>query len=194
MILPFKEYFDKQKTKPTYFREKILASVGMIDWVLNGHRYITDLNAYNNEQRWLGNESNLTPGYTPKLHTFREGNRWKAGDIMHMAYGIRTNNYQQFNKWISELQKVKSVQKIEIKWSAAFNGTNILKRVTVYIDDKQYDRLEEAALYSPDRLNMLARNDGFDVNNGPNTEYMSFFRWFNKDFSGQIIHWTDLRY
>jgi hypothetical protein len=36
-------------------------------------------------------------------------------------------------------------------------------------------------------LKILSVNDGFD-------SVDDFFEWFNEDFAGKIIHWTDLKY
>lgn len=153
MILGFKEFFDKEKTKPTYFREKICVGAG-----------------------YTSNKYDRGPGLVyfvdhPKIHTIREGSRWKAGDLMHMAYGVRTKDYRQFNKDIPELQVVKSVQRIEIKpvWEFAM----------VYIDG--------IYISEDNQLDRLVINDGF-------ASQHEFFSWFNKDFSGQIIHFTNFKY
>lgn len=195
MVLGFREHFDKAKTKPTYFREKILAGVGMIRWEHKGQWYITDLNKFNSEQKFLGNESNLTPDHKPKIHTIREGHRWKAGDRMHMAYEHRTKNYRQFNKHIPELEFVKGVQSIRIK----YYGLTKKNSVHISIDGQilYWGEIHEdgvaplgndsmKALYAKNIVK-LAINDGFDSSN-------SFFTWFNRDFSGQIIHFTNLKY
>lgn len=50
--------------------------------------------------------------------------------------------------------------------------------VRVWIDDRELDSAE---------IDLLARNDGLLVKE-------EFFAWFNKDFVGKIIHWTDFRY
>jgi len=124
--------------EPTYFREKILAGVG--------YGPIVSL---------------------PKIHTIRAGNRWRAGDKIHMAYGVRTKNYEQFNKGIPELAFVKSVQKIEMWWD---------RSLYILIDGKYFEDMET-----------LSINDGFN-------DVMDFQKWFNKKFTGQIIHWTNFRY
>ena len=50
--------------------------------------------------------------------------------------------------------------------------------VNVYIDNR--------TIAYP-KLYKLAINDGFD-------SIEKFFEWFNKDFTGKIIHWTNLKY
>jgi hypothetical protein len=36
-------------------------------------------------------------------------------------------------------------------------------------------------------VEVLARNDGFAT-------VKDFFEWFSEDYTGKIIHWTELRY
>lgn len=38
-----------------------------------------------------------------------------------------------------------------------------------------------------DEMKAIAKNDGFD-------SLADFLTWFNKDFTGRIIHWTDKKY
>lgn len=125
-------------------------------------------------------------GIEPKLHSIREDihNRWKPGMLIHHAYGVRTKNYECFDEC-----PCVSTQKIVIKeysigegdslsYSYTFEYRDITKVFRVFVDDKLLDDCE---IYS------LAKNDGFDT-------MRDFFRWFNKPFTGKIIHWTDLRY
>src|SRR5690554_3897274 len=109
MILGFKQYFPWHTEKnpaPTFFREKILAGVGytwspVVDSPVKNAKEISEL---------------YQCTITPKIHTIRAGNRWKSGDKIHMAYGSRTKNYQQFNKGIPELERVKSTESISVKY------------------------------------------------------------------------------
>lgn len=176
MILPFKQYFPWHTEKnpaPTYFREKILCGAGYAvgqdddtkkEWIYKPKDYALE---------FIKKVANITP----KLHTIRAGNRWKAGDKIHMAYGSRTKNYQQFNKGIPELQIVKSVQSIKIKITEfEFQGKPMVLP-HIFIDDK--DMIQ--------KTDVIAANDGF-------SSVAEFGTWFNVNFEGQIIHWTDLRY
>lgn len=182
MILPFKEYFDKEKTKPTYFREKILAGI--------------------KETQELLNKGQFTPSelvhfktFKSKLHTIRAGHRWKEGMKMHMAYGVRTKNYQQFNKYIPELEVCKGVQDIRIKYYGLKKKNSVHISIDGHIfywgnvfgseiDPSGSDAMK--TLYA-NNIEKLAINDGFD-------SVEDFFAWFNKDFEGQIIHFTNLKY
>jgi hypothetical protein len=104
----------------------------------------------------------------PKNHSIRLDihNRWsKDGRIIHPVVNNRTKNVFQF----APAFPVVSTQKIEIKYD---------RYPTVFIDSKRMPR----TLWP-----VLASNDGFN-----STE--KFFNWFNTDFKGTIIHWTDFRY
>lgn len=126
--------------EPTYFREKILSGVGF--GPLQG---------------------------PPKIHTMRAAKRWKPGDLIHMAYGVRSENYEQFNKNIEGLQRVISVQDVTVKGNAS--------SWSLVIDGKDCS----------DKMPFLIVNDGFSNSD-------EFFKWFKKPFTGQIVHWTDWRY
>lgn len=103
-----------------------------------------------------------------KIHTIREDkqDRWKIGYWIHFACGVRTKNYECFKQDICC-----GTQKIEIKWiDSTF--------VRVWVDDRPLAGIEVAA---------LARQDGFE-------NERQFFEWFDKDFKGKIIHWTNFKY
>ena len=104
-----------------------------------------------------------------KIHTIRKGHRFKPGDKIHAATGVRTKRYRCFN----EMECV-SVQGITLTPMGKYFP--IIK-----IDDK--------FVYG-DALSMLVKNDGFD-------DARDLAEWFNlkdESFDGQIIHWTDFTY
>jgi len=105
-----------------------------------------------------------------KIHTIREDahNRWKVGMKMHMATGVRTKNYHQFDAKIC-----KSIQKIEIIKTGYY-----LEEAMVLID---------GILLNEKEIQQLALNDGFN-------SLVDFLMWFENGFVGKIIHWTDLKY
>lgn len=114
---------------------------------------------------------------TPKLHTMRgdEKNRWKVGMKIHFNIGVRTKNMFRF----APILTVKSIQKVQIKFIPTNNGMYIDGiSVYVYVDDRKL---------SGNEIKKLAINDGFD-------SLEDFFEWFNQDFNGKIIHWTNLKY
>ena len=111
-----------------------------------------------------------------KIHTIREDTtgRWAAGRKMHFAYGVRTKHYECFKKDVC-----RATQRIEIWYEnkdSDFPIVTIDGRPLFYGNEQDF-----AVLWD------LAINDGFeDIN--------AFCRWFNKDFTGKIIHWTEKLY
>ncbi len=127
----------------------------------------------------------------PKIHTIRrdENERWKPGMDIHFVINSRTKDRFQF----APVVKCTSVQTIEIscanhlsindeyvsyygeielygeKWGYALN---------VKIDGRQVGSIE---------VETLAKNDGFD-------SVYDFYKYFDKEFKGRLIHWTNLRY
>lgn len=113
MILGFKQYFPWHTEKgpaPSNFREKILAGAG---YVMVGHPEVKQIPMkVNSYTEHIGS-------WKPKIHTMREDphNRWRAGRSIQMVYrGPKYSILDHFNKGIPELEKCKSVQKVEIKW------------------------------------------------------------------------------
>lgn len=104
-----------------------------------------------------------------KIHTIREDkkDRWKAGNKIHFVINNRTKNRLQF----APVLPCVSTQKIIIEYSAFFPPL-------VAVDGRKLNRWE---------IKELAINDGFD-------SVEDFFSWFNEDFTGKIIHWTDCLY
>ncbi len=104
-----------------------------------------------------------------KIHTIREDrhNRWKAGNTIQMATGVRTKLYNQFNEGTCF-----SVQKIEIYYGFLSYFPAIL------IDGRKLTNVE---------LSELSKNDGFN-------SFNDFRKWFNKDYTGKIIHFTNFKY
>lgn len=108
----------------------------------------------------------------PKYHTIREdkADRWEAGNDIHFVINNRTKDRFQF----APVVKCVSVQKIEIKYTPTAFGTVI----KVIIGGSNLSEFQ---------ISKLAINDGF-----PSVE--AFFNFFNKDFKGKLIHWTDIKY
>ena len=116
-----------------------------------------------------------------KIHTFREDphKKWHKGRLIHHATGVRTKYYNCFLK-----NECTGVQTVKILYEVFH--CEVLK-VEVLIDDlliyfRGYDRIDGES-----EMKQLAKNDGFD-------SVEDFFKWFNSDFSGVIVHWTDFRY
>jgi len=124
----------------------------------------------------------------PKIHTIRndKNNRWKVGSKIHPVINNRTKNRFQFTPTL----EVKGIQRIEIEWTDL--GSLLGREALIYIDNiKCVGKYSEIDKYHYDfpgqSLQNLALNDGFE-------SVEQFFSWFNKDFNGKIIHWTNLTY
>jgi hypothetical protein len=109
--------------------------------------------------------------YKPKLHTIRRDKkgRWKSGMKIHFYINSRTKNMFRF----APIIPVASIQKIKIECP-----TEYLNDQKIYIDGK---------LLTTEEMQQLAWNDGFE-------NLAAFQLWFNTDFEGIIIHWTNLKY
>lgn len=122
----------------------------------------------------------------PKIHTIREDkkDRWKVGNKIHFVIDNRTKFRFQF----APVLKVKSVQKIEIRHSKkpATIGYERGTRSVVLIDDVEFfDTVMGQKGW--DDMKKFAQNDGFN-------SVDDFFKYFNSNFVGKIIHWTSFSY
>ena len=111
-----------------------------------------------------------------KIHSIREGDRWKESMAIQMATGVRTKSQQVFNADRDDLSTCKGVQSIEINTKGGeFRGIEY----TITIDGRKLSERE---------AKQLATNDGF-------SSLYEFLTWFQTGkITGQIIHWTDLKY
>lgn len=105
-----------------------------------------------------------------KKHTFRKDphNRWHAGLVAQFATGVRTPHYTCFME-----RPCTGTQKIIIE-----HNVHALGDVVVVVDER---------IISEEEIKTLSFNDGFDT-------VEEFFNWFDEDFIGKIIHFTELRY
>jgi len=149
MILGFTKQFPWGE--PTMFKEKVLASF------LKANVVTDDLQIL-----------------CPKLHSIRAGERWAPGMFMHLAYGVRSKNYQCF-----QLATVKTTQRIIVS-----NRDKKILVATRGIDNAYIIHFKKL---KQDQVEQLAINDGF-------TSVDQFWKWFDHDLSGQIISWTGKLY
>lgn len=157
--------------KPTYFIHKIWSSL---------YYFLSDFDKefekYNNLSKEKFNKSvTINPSvFHPKRHTIRRDskNRWKAGNKIHPVINNRTPQRFQF----APILKCISVQAIEIIWTDEENQRNEFP--AIFIDGEILDQEAEKN---------LALNDGFE-------SVAEFYKYFNTDFYGKIIHWTNLKY
>lgn len=176
MILSFKTHHNGQSTN---FVEKIWRG-----FVIHGLEESAEYKSYFEECE--KRELLDSPFWPPaKLHTIREDkhDRWKPGTMIDFFINARRKNMFRFAPRIP----VVSVQKIQIAYENA--NPMDLDCVFVYVDGKLiYRRFSNGqAVGVFNKMSQLATNDGF-------WSIDDFFAWFNKDFKGKIIHWTDLKY
>ena len=122
-----------------------------------------------------------------KLHTIRrykEGEEpYKKGDKLQFTIDKTIN--------LDIEVECTLVQDIEIVYTPFKNV------ITIYIDGevkfigtKSYssEYTFTSLFHGEDNfIELLAKNDGFD-------SIQDFFKYFNTDFSGQIVHWNNLKY
>lgn len=118
------------------------------------------------------------PDMLPKIHSFRLGNRWKAGMKIHMVTGNRTPQRRQFNVDYPELAYCTGTQECIIR--------------TVNIPTKKFNIEVDGRILEIDWKLLFLVNDGFT---GPD----QLFKWFahpdkSTEHVGQIVHWTEFRY
>ena len=172
MILPFSTELNGM---PTYFLPKIWRSIkqkyDVKDYILKSPGYVF---APNGIQQTL----------KPKKHTIRQdkNDRWKPGVMIDFFINSRTKDMFRFAPRIP----VVSTQDIEIVWSGGEINT-----VGVWIDNKcyvaNYEKDYNQSKQRQERMEVLAFNDGFD-------SVEDFLNYFNQDFTGKLIHWTDFKY
>lgn len=155
--------------KPTYFVEKIWTAFN-----LGEGNYQID---FKERQEWVRKciyTFNLDPCILAeagiKIHTIRADakKRWRVGMPIHFVVKNRTPQRFQF----APVLPVTAIQRIKIKWCENH------ELMVVWIDGRSLDK---------DQISSLARNDGFE-------SIWAFAEYFDKDFDGKIIHWTDYIY
>lgn len=173
MILGFSTQIN---SKPTYFVEKIYKGVlnclGYKDFHIQA-RMCFDLRQNKN----YNVDKLLMLSTKPKLHTIRDdkNDRWKVGTKIDFFINCRQKDMFRF----APVLPVVIVQEIHIMYRSG----NIFFADRMYSADVYIDKRK----LSVSELTTLAQNDGFE-----NVE--DFFAYFDKDFNGKIIHWTDLKY
>ena len=169
MILPFSTQLNGN---PTYFVEKIQA--GLVQEQRFKELNILDFEPENFDFDYFLN-------CIPKIHTIREdkNDRWKPGTKIDFFINCRQPSMFRF----APVLPVVSVQEIEVK--------HHLNYVSLFIDKIVYEvevcETSKKIKSTDPVIEALVQNDGFDSAD-------DFFSYFNKDFKGKIIHWTDLKY
>ncbi len=190
MTLSFSTKWPKQMGElagqPNYFIEKIWESVlhKTHDYLKYQQQHLTQFGDY-----WDGTGDMYHEPVNPKYHTIRAGSRWKKKLAIHPVINNRTQNRFQF----APIMACESVQNIEITDVSHLHGSNYeygyLMKIPVHGVNyfKLFDVVINNRKLKLPEIKKLAINDGFD-------SVEDFFAYFDTDFQGQIIHWTDLKY
>lgn len=172
MIVPFSE-INKKTGKPTFFIEKIWNALDINEIIPYA---FTQYTGYSDEyydkfgKYWDGfyNE----PAEV-KIHTLRadEKGRYQPGKLIHPFINNRTKQMFQF----APVFPVVSTQEIKIMYGMVRVDEN---KPFVYVD---------GLLQPSSVVEQIALNDGFE-------SFEDFLYWFDEDFTGKIIHFTNFRY
>ncbi|EKR57158.1 hypothetical protein [Leptospira interrogans] len=134
--------------------------------ILSFRKYIQYLGPTSFKEKILAGE---------KIHSIRrdEKDRWRSGRKIQMAYGVRTKYYECFASPLCS-----GAEKIKIKWTGRDYKLPLGSIPEIFIEGKKlsYEECEE-----------LSQNDGFE-------SFSDFCIYFDHDFEGKIIHWTEKRY
>lgn len=169
MNLPFTRF---KNEKPTFFPEKIIAGLDLPAYEkYTLHDKMSEVIEETDDEFMSGSCNPQFP-HVPKLHTLRENLKgtWKPGTKIHFMFWTG-RPYHSSPFIFAPVIPVVSVQRVEIKYAYPHRY--------VFIDGRYLSNWQDVL--------MLAQNDGFD-------SIDEFFKWFNKDWKGSIIHWTDLKY
>ena len=191
MILPFST---KINDKPTLFPEKIITGLNhaqIINWDHTEELFQTKIISKKGTCHKIEFDKSIITN--PKLHTIRQdkNDRWQVGTKIDFYINCRQKSMFCF----APVLPVVSTQKVELIYKANIKELTCLgitydRTCTIRIDNKFYGDaylLSDYVVSSSYNLTAFAQNDGFD-----NLE--DFFNYFDKDFTGKIIHWTDFKY
>lgn len=155
---------------PTFFVEKIYKGISELDLITPNDFY-----SYHVQHPKYEYDMEVYRNTQPKLHTIREDskNKWKPGNLIHFVINNQTPLRYQF----APVLKCTSVQKFRVAYF--YNPkTQEFDIPMVLVDDKEIKGA---------KLKLLAVNDGFD-------SVADFLKYFNTNFTGKIIHWTNIKY
>lgn len=156
--------------QPNYFIEKIWR--GLLNGPANlEESYISYQGRHLEKFGGFWDGENFGEFLEPKIHTIRKDteNKWREG--MEIQLVIRQHERDEFQ--FAPVVKCLGVQRIQIDYSHTINDGP-----AVFIDYQLLDKETLAA---------LAVNDGFGT-------VADFFYYFNEEFSGNLVHWTPLKY
>jgi hypothetical protein len=166
MILPFSTQLNG---KPTYFVEKIHKGFRLMELIMKAG--IDPSIHYPPNYNYVVKDK-----LSHKIHTIREDKkeRWKPGTKIDFFINCRQKNMFRF----APVLPVVSVQKVQIMYKPESVFFARSYPADVYVDEIKLEVHE---------IPEFIKNDGFETAE-------AFFKYFNEDFTGKIIHWTDLKY
>jgi hypothetical protein len=133
-----------------------------------------------------------------KIHTLREDSseRWKAGNIIHHATGLRTKNYNCF-----EVGECKSVQHFILEFISVGVSPHVIYTIFTNNHFKSHINHSISIIKHPIEENRsklfdnLAINDGFPSFKEFERYFVEYARKLKKAVLNlKIIHFTDFRY
>ena len=182
MILQFAKEINR---KPTYFVEKIWESI-----LRNGVECnLNDLTKY---LKKFSEVANYVVGtHKAKIHSIRtdESNRWEEGKKIHCKQWSGRPYHSKNMQFAPEFDCV-STQEINFYWyKGSFLRDGYEQKCVILLDGKTLTATFNHCQinFLSTEIEQLAFNDGFD-------SVKDFFKYFDKNFEGKIIHWTDFKY
>ncbi len=179
--------YHSRKGEPTYFVEKIYASLGnLIPTRKNGY-YFKQLSELNPELKptpilsfYDSVNSNITE---EKHHTVRAGKRWKTGDMASIRVWGDDVNPKSGRKGAYHSKQITIAPDVEVTVFDFEIKNNEAFQSSIYIDNKFY-------CYIGDKnSHLIAKNDGLELE-----DLKAWFK-FPASFSGQLISFKkDLKY
>jgi hypothetical protein len=183
-IITFSRTFpsdNNQAGKPTYFVEQILNELG-VDYLshhylekllnLNHQKLIDKKLSYDDIDRFF---SSLVNVEGKKLHTIRNGNRFKQGELFQPCIWSDVVNPKSGRKGAYHSPQIKFWEDIEVKQVIS---VDIWETHEVCLNNNFF------ATFGSKNFVTLAKNDGLSQ--------IDMRNWFNKlPFSGQVISWSN---
>jgi len=162
---------------PSYFVEKIWSGFSLNDFLWDQRNGCWSTERFKENFPYDYDWFPIFMNVKPKIQTIREdkNNRWKSGKNLHFEQWIG-KPYNSKCYHFAPVIPCMSVQNIEIEYQGLKQNGNVIPAIKI---DGEY--LVKNEFYR------LAQNDGFDTES-------DFFKWFDKDYKGKIIHWTDCWY
>lgn len=168
---------------PTHFGGKILIGI-------NKHIGAININSFKIQySKMMAKKGVKAPpvNLNAKIHTIRRdlSKRWEKGRDIHFVMFQRTKDQFQF----APVLKCTETESIEIKHFEDNSGSS----ARVFVDGKNIGCIvwnkgfKKEPIITGTGMKDLAINDGFE-------SVEDFFKYFNEDFKGTLVHWTSKRY